>query len=142
MSAPKIDPYVRFPKYVNKTDTCWLWTGSNNGRYGSFKMYYRKQVLAHRASYMMYVGKIPEGLTINHMCRVTLCVRPDHLELMTLKDNVLAGNTRAAANKAKTECDNGHEFDIGNTYWRPNGSRSCKMCTKLRMRKYRANAAA
>lgn len=74
--------------YTNKTDTCWLWTGTvANTGYGHI---YRKGgpvVGAHRLSYEVHVDPIPEGLTIDHLCRVPLCVNPDHLEPVTQSEN-------------------------------------------------------
>ena len=74
--------YQRFWAKVNKTDTCWLWTASTLNGYGQIKAGGRfgKILLAHRVAYEMLVGPIPEGLQLDHLCRVTLCVNPKHLE--------------------------------------------------------------
>jgi len=63
---------------------CWLWVGSNNGRYPVFPKGGR---YAHRWSYEHHVGPIPEGYEIDHLCRVTLCVNPTHLEAVTPQEN-------------------------------------------------------
>ena len=75
---------------VDKTETCWLWTAARtgrNGQYGNFGIGYPKVMLAHRWSYQNAYGQIPEGMQIDHVCRVTLCVRPSHLRVVTNKQN-------------------------------------------------------
>lgn len=77
----------RFWAKVEKTDTCWLWTGALNSRgYGCFAVGGVSQ-LAHRVSYQALNGAIPDGLTIDHLCCVKHCVRPSHLEAVTLREN-------------------------------------------------------
>ena len=69
---------------------CWLWTAARSGRdgqYGNFGVGYPKQMLAHRWSYENAHGPIPDGMQIDHICRVTLCVNPDHLRVVTNKQN-------------------------------------------------------
>lgn len=72
----------------SKKDGCWVWTGhlSETG-YGKIR-YNGVQWKAHRASYVAFVGEIPEGLFVCHACDNPKCVRPDHLWLGTAKDNV------------------------------------------------------
>ena len=77
---------VRFWRFVAKTDTCWLWTGATASGYGLF--WDERQVRAHRWAYESEVGPIPEGLQLDHLCRVPLCVRPDHLEPVTGAENM------------------------------------------------------
>ena len=72
---------------VNKTDTCWEWTGCllKNG-YGKHGVG-GKQILAHRYSYEMAGDLIPEGMFVDHVCSNRKCVRPDHLRIVTRKQN-------------------------------------------------------
>lgn len=80
---------------------CWIWTGSTiRSGYGRL-MYRGEQVLAHRRYYEHHVGPIPEGLTIDHLCRVRACVNPDHLEPVTNAENVRRGGI--ANRKASVE---------------------------------------
>jgi hypothetical protein len=74
----------------NCDDDCWIWIGTQNGkpkkRYGVIRDNYR-QKKAHRVSYELYRGQIPEGLVVRHLCDNKLCVNPKHLELGTVSDN-------------------------------------------------------
>ena len=109
---------------------CWLWTGClNSGGYGSWG-----RTLAHRFAYQARRGPIPEGLCIDHLCRVRRCVRPDHLEAVTQSENVRRGIMPAiggASSKARAAsreaCSHGHPWNDENTYfWR--GNRRCRPC--------------
>lgn len=81
-------PEQRFWKYVQKTPTCWLWTGAKfRSGHGCFRINH-KTVLAHRFSYALAYGHCPEGLILRHaICCNPACVRPDHLIPGTHKDN-------------------------------------------------------
>lgn len=85
----------RFWAKVQKTETCWLWTAAKNGPgYGQFGLGTREDglVFAHRFAYELVVGPIPEGLVIDHLCRTPACVRPDHLEPVTMRENMRRGD--------------------------------------------------
>lgn len=78
----------RFWAKVKKTGTCWLWTGhvSKSG-YGRFRVKGYAES-AHRVSYEISIGAIPEGLDVDHVCRQKSCVNPDHLRAATRKQNM------------------------------------------------------
>ena len=119
----------RFWSKVTKRgkDECWLWTGSTNLKgYGVFR-YKQRNYMAHRLTYELLVGSIPEALTLDHLCRNHPCTNPDHLEPISNKDNILRGMGRAALNARKTHCLKGHPFDLLNTYIRAKG-RGCRIC--------------
>ena len=91
----------RFWEKVDKTATCWLWRASiRNHGYGRIKVNGRAEQ-AHRVAYELLVGPIPEGLTLDHLCRVRLCVNPAHLEPVTQKVNIRRGLTGTHNNHHK-----------------------------------------
>jgi hypothetical protein len=124
---------ARFWAKVNKTETCWLWTGaSNQAGYGSVTID-GQQYYAHRIAYQWLIGPIPSGLPLDHLCRQTACVNPSHLEPVTQRENVMRGlspGLAAARQLGKTECPQGHPYDETNTYIRPSGARECRICAK------------
>lgn len=119
-----------------REDGCWLWTGdANNVGYGKVRRN-GKAHRAHRYAYEQLVGPIPEGLTLDHLCRVRLCVNPAHLEPVTLRENVMRGTSVTAINAKKTHCPRGHEYD--RIYA---GHRKCQTCDTIRLRNYRRKLA-
>ena len=118
-------------------DDCWLWEGCTNGRgYGVLNIG-KKQFRAHRAAYEVWVDEIPEGLTLDHLCKVTLCCNPAHLEPVTAVENVRRGDGPAMLFARAKTCVNGHPFDstrrVGDKVYR-----DCSVCRKARGRKYDA----
>lgn len=78
---------TKFWSQVDKTETCWIWTGcENTGGYGKMT-YLGKQSLVHRVSFELAGGTIPEGMFIDHICSNRKCVNPDHLRIATRKQN-------------------------------------------------------
>lgn len=133
---------ARFWAMVDKQSPtgCWLWTGPQDPRgYGRF-WFEQKPSRAHRRSYEWLVGPIPEGLVLDHLCRVRNCVRPDHLEPVTNRENILRGVSPTARNAVKTHCSQGHPYDSSNTYVRPGGGRDCRACKRNIMRAQRQQA--
>ncbi len=121
-------------KYVVNLEGCWLWTGSvgktGYGRLGG------PGTSAHRRSYMMAVGPIPDGLELDHLCRVRCCVNPDHLEPVTHQENVRRGIS-GHLERATTHCPKGHPYDDKNTYHTPAGKRDCRECRRAASLRYR-----
>jgi hypothetical protein len=119
----------RLFRTVTKTDSCWLWTGAMTAT-GYGRTYYagRSGRAVHRVFYDLFVGEIPEGYDIDHLCMVRNCVNPDHLEAVTHRENVRrTPNHRAARNLLRTECIRGHAFDRV----RKDGARSCTTCERI-----------
>jgi len=107
---------------------CWLWGGSIAGRgYGTLTTK-KKHIYAHRLSYTMYKGAIPEGLTIDHMCNNTYCVNPDHLQVLSLRENVLKNKSGPSENARKTHCKYGHPFSGENLLIEKGRFRVCRIC--------------
>jgi len=99
-------------------------------------MWFGKNKVAHRISYELLKGDIPEGLDLDHLCRNRGCVNPDHLEPVTRKENLLRGNTIPAKHARKTHCPQGHEYTKGNTFISKSGSRHCRKCRAIRSSRY------
>ena len=110
---------------------CWLWTGNISGGTGYGGINYKnRQQGAHRVVYELLVGPIPDGLELDHLCRVRRCVNPGHLEPVTHRENALRGLGPSAGNATATHCIHGHPFDADNTYVKSNGHRFCKVCAR------------
>lgn len=125
----------RFWAKVDKQPVgCWVWVGASNGHgYGKFYLD-GKVVGAHRVSYELARGPIPEGLVIDHLCRNRACVKPDHLEPVTTQVNIVRGIGPGLAklqNIDQTYCKHGHELFGENLYVNPTtGHRYCRTCIK------------
>lgn len=131
---PKPDYGSNFWRKVWKTDTCWAWLGAaDRDGYGVFTVTVprRTTVRAHRWAWESERGTIPSGLQIDHLCRTSCCVRPDHMEVVTQNENVARGVSPTALNARKTHCKYGHPFTPDNTYQaNDHGGRGCKTCKK------------
>jgi len=133
----------RFERKVDKAGDCWLWIAYiRRDGYGYFWVD-GKMVYSHRFAYEHYVGPIPAGLQLDHLCRVRNCVRPSHLEPVTQQENVRRGEVGKASGAlqlAKTHCPHGHPYDEINTYYCPNGRRQCRTCHAERERQRQAKS--
>lgn len=130
----------RFLAKVEKTERCWFWNGHRNANgYGVMNVG-GKSTLAHRWSYERWIGKIGEGLTIDHLCRVRHCVNPAHLEAVTMRVNVHRSPFIPAAQQARrVACFRGHLFDETRN---ARGRRVCVVCDRERSRRRHARAGA
>lgn len=119
-------------KYIPEPNSgCWIWiAGIDRCGYGKFAV--GKESLAHRASYRLYKGEIPEGLEIDHKCRVRCCVNPNHLEAVTHTENIKRGEYAAThRNRVKTHCMRGHElsgYNVIHKKWKGGFRRNCRKC--------------
>ncbi len=139
-------PSERFWSKVDTAGDCWLWTAKQLPRnvvtdsegpgYGRFWLPPRF-VMAHRFAYEEIYGPIPSGLVIDHLCRTRNCVRPDHLEPVTLAENIRRGSGWAGRKPPKTECLRGHPLTPETTYINRKG-RTCKVCQAARYRAKRS----
>lgn len=108
---------------------CWRWTGAHTPKgYGQLQVNGRRHAV-HRLAYEHWIGPIPEGLEIDHLCQVRDCINPSHLEAVTHAENVRRTVERRA------HCKQGHEFTPSNTRWvfkkgRQRASRACRTCIR------------
>ena len=141
---------LRFWPKVEKSADCWTWLGARD-THGYGRVYVetlpdgRKRLApAHRVAYSLVKGPIPDGLDLDHLCRNPACVRPDHLEPVTHRENIMRGNFGgdSATRAAWTHCKHGHEFTDENTLQTPAG-RNCRTCRRAQERaRYHARRAA
>lgn len=131
---------IRFWLLVNKNGPggCWLWTRNASGNGYCYITTDQGKKGVHVVSYEMLVGPIPEGMQLDHLCRVHPCVNPDHLEVVTQTENILRGQGFSAKHARKTHCPQGHPYDEANTLITPRRSRSCRACNRIRNRETKA----
>lgn len=152
--SPPAPPEERFWNQVDKNgpiptfrpdfDPCWIWIGLKREGYGRFYPVRTTPVAAHRFSYELLKEPIPSDeeagyrVVIDHLCRVTSCVNPNHLEVVSHQENVLRGIGFAAVYAARTHCINGHEFTEENTSRSKTRARRCLTCHRENTRHRRA----
>src|ERR1035441_8724960 len=112
---------------------CWPWTGCTSpSGYGTIGVRYKVR-RAHVVAYEQLVGPVPDGLELDHLCRVRACCNPAHMEPVTHAENMrrgVAGKVAAIRQRGKAHCPQGHPYDETNTYVSPRGSRSCRTCRR------------
>lgn len=128
---------------VTKTDGCWLWDGGRSDGRGVINVN-RRTRYAYRVVYELVVGPIPEGLTLDHLCRNPNCVNPAHLEPVTAWVNTSRTDSWMAQRARATHCIHGHEFTPENTYRTgpDKRHRACRECARRRDRERRRGKAA
>jgi len=130
---PKVDKNGPIPPARADLGPCWLWTASltSNGYGqiggGSGAAHYNK--IAHRLSYAWLVGPVPNGLELDHLCRVRHCVNPSHLEPVPHVVNARRGEAGKYLT-TKTHCPRGHEYAPSNVVI-SNGGRACRECHRI-----------
>jgi hypothetical protein len=113
---------------------CWLWVGQTSADgYGKVTVA-KRSWRAHRLIYTIVRGGIPDGMQLDHLCRVRNCVNPDHLDPVDARTNLLRGETLAAANAAKESCKNGHPLAGDNLAVYADGQRRCRECARINNR--------
>lgn len=141
IKARERDPAVRFWARVDRSESCWNWLGAKDDKGYGRVGWNGKVLLAHRVAFELSAGSIPGGLPLDHLCRNTSCVRPDHLEAVPTRINTARGQHVSATALRTNHCVHGHEYTEENTYlWR--GERQCRSCARTRPRgpyKPRAN---
>jgi hypothetical protein len=151
MIEPTASDIDRFWAKVDKSGDCWLWTAGRFkddacGDYGAFFLGHRNH-LAHRISYLLAYGPVPDGLELDHTCHDPdtcsapcphrLCVNPAHLEAVTHRENLRRGGGFVGINSRKTECRRGHPLSGANLRV-TNGKRYCQACGPARIAEAKA----
>ncbi len=116
-------------------DGCWLWMGFvDKAGYGRLRLGGRDVPVgyAHRISYELNVGPIPNGLVIDHLCRVRKCCNPAHLEVVTTRENVLRGESASVKIARSGRCKRGHDLTVPDAW--VGRKRRCRLCNRLSAR--------
>lgn len=124
---------------VDEATGCWVWTASRfPAGYGQFRWSTAKNGYAHIWAYERYIGPVPKGMELDHLCRRRECCNPLHVEPVTHRENIMrAPNAEAAINARKEHCKMGHAFTLANTYLSSQGKRRhCRTCARLRRREW------
>lgn len=132
-------PRSPFERAISRVDTsdpdaCWIWPGAMSRGYGkvgvggSNEGKRRPPAQVHRVVYEGMVGSIPEGMELDHLCRVRACCNPRHLEPVTHRENGRRGFGLPGINARKDRCVRDHFFDTENTYITSSGTRTCRRC--------------
>jgi hypothetical protein len=145
----------QLPEYITRRLVkpwvdCWIWSGATEKGYGRVVID-DKRVRVHRHVYELLIGPVPEGLELDHLCRVRACFNPAHLEPVTSQENLrrsapwrVRSSTQRRKRRIKnppkprvirTHCSRGHEFTPENTYMASDGWRRCLICHKAADRK-------
>lgn len=145
------DDIGRLLHRVSTTDpeACWLWMGSTLRGYARFRLD-GHLIQAHRASYILHVGPIPDGYQVDHMCHDPRlcalkedcphrrCLNPSHLAAVPGAENLMRSSAPSAVNKTKTHCKRGHPFEGENLVIQRTGKRNCRTCMSEANRAHRA----
>jgi hypothetical protein len=135
--AHRVPLAERFEARVQRSAGCWEWAGGHSGGYAEIPAPFpaRRPLLAHRVSYEMFVGPIPAGLELDHLCRNRGCVNPAHLEPVTHQENVERAPNYSSN---RTHCPQGHPYAGKNVWVDKRGKRYCRTCQRQQARDYYA----
>ncbi|GAP46906.1 HNH endonuclease signature motif containing protein [Streptomyces azureus] len=139
LTQPELDRL--WPRVTQSESGCWIWTGRRfKAGYGAFDLN-QKAMYAHRIMYMIFIGEIPQGAHLDHLCRVRECCNPQHLQAVTCHENIMRSPIApAAVNADKTHCKRGHPLSGDNLEVREDGGRRCRTCAITSARQRYATA--
>ena len=142
-SGQAIDPIIRVMRRIriDEVSECWFWLGAKNSDgYGHIGIGSRTDGTrcvraTHQITYEYFVGIVPSGLEIDHLCSNRECCNPAHLQAVAHTENTRRGDIGKMRAEA-THCIHGHQFTLDNTRITNLGQRSCKTCNRLRLRRH------
>lgn len=111
-------------------NACWPWLGAVNAKGYGRSRWQGATTLAHRVAVFLSGATVPDGHTVDHLCRNRICVNPAHLEVVPHRVNLLRGDTIVARAAAAMHCPAGHLYDA--TSRRRSGKRVCRECGRTR----------
>lgn len=127
---------IRLVNGIQVINGCWEWQlGKSADGYGQTFTWdgtSSSTVRAHRLAYETFIGPIPKELVLDHLCRNKICINPDHLEPVTVKENTRRGKVGIL----KTHCSKGHKYTKENVVFRAD-KRSCRRCSVIRQKRAR-----
>lgn len=135
---PKVNKDGPIPEYRPDLGPCWIWIAGLTHGYGVIGKGGRGagQIKAHQFTYRLFVGPVPAGMELDHLCRVRACCNPSHLEPVSHRENTLRGTGNSARAALATHCPQGHPYDDANTYVVPkSGHRQCRTCRAVQLAK-------
>lgn len=134
MTTKRTPPIERLLRRCIETENgCWVFQGATKEGYGVVGLGSRGDgnALAHRLTYTHFIGEVPDGLDLDHLCRVRSCCNPWHLEPVTRWVNANRG--LRATGYRDSHCKNGHEYTPENTRMK-SGYRRCVVCLRSHQR--------
>jgi hypothetical protein len=140
MVIPNFNHEKLLSKIIIADNGCWNWVGYSHGGYGKMGVG-KKDYMAHRMSYDLFVGINNLDNVIDHICMNKICINPDHLREVTVRTNTLENsNCDAVGKKQQTHCIKGHEFNELNTIFNIGKQgglrRNCKACKRVTAREW------
>ena len=128
--------FLRYNSMRMSENGCWHWLGALTSEDYGFLYFQGKRMAAHRLSYETFVGPIPKGIVLDHLCRDHTCINPDHLDPCTPGENVRRGISHYGS---RTHCEAGHPYTSENTAInKAYDSRQCRICKRISNQKYKA----
>ncbi len=131
----KVTAIEYFWKRAVTSPDCWQWAGTISDKgYGILSLaseLHPRRCRAARFAYSYFIGPIPEGMVIDHLCRNRGCVNPFHLEAISNKENIMRGICPSSINAKKTQCYRGHPYSPQTLKVFRDGFRRCFECIKL-----------
>lgn len=130
--SPRIARFMR--RIEVSASGCWLWTGALDPRFGYARTSIGcERMGVHEAAFVLFVGKVPVGLELDHLCSVRHCCNPLHLEAVTREENMRRMRHPWPTEPASslTHCRNGHEYTDDNTYVRADAMKYCRTCARV-----------